>query len=60
LTHDDLVEAVEDGRHKLYQETVNKWAYQVPKILLQSIRSRWQNEWELDRIGTVNGVVLWC
>jgi hypothetical protein len=30
LTHDDLVEAVQDGWHKLDQKTINKWVDQIP------------------------------
>lgn len=37
LTHDDLVEAVQDGWHKLDQDTINKWIDQIPQILKETI-----------------------
>ena len=37
LTHDDLVEAVQDGWQKLDQATINEWVDQIPEILQQTL-----------------------
>jgi len=37
LTHEDLVEAVQDGWHELDQKSINNWVDEIPEILKNTI-----------------------